>query len=107
MCFCWGRLTPVIRAMLCSPETCYIELAQTRNYSAINTATQALDPGHLRRSALALLVLGITADDIHHTAAANNLAVTAYFLDRGLNFHCIFSKRPLTRYERRTEPARP
>jgi hypothetical protein len=38
-------------------------------------------------SALALLVLRIRADHEHDTAAANDLAIPADFLDRCLNFH--------------------
>jgi hypothetical protein len=39
------------------------------------------------RLALALLVLGILADDVHHSAAANHFAVSADFFDGGADFH--------------------
>jgi hypothetical protein len=42
---------------------------------------------HVLTSTLALLVARVRADDVHHAAAAHDLAVLAYFLDRRTYLH--------------------
>jgi hypothetical protein len=61
-----------------------------RNVDASDTCH--FRPLKLLQSTLALLVTWICTDHTHNTLAADDLAVTANFLDRSRNFHFILLK---------------
>jgi len=54
---------------------------QTSNYSSFIAFFQYRERIESRRSTLPLLVLGVRADHEHHTAAADDLAISADLLD--------------------------
>lgn len=55
------------------------------DHQALPTSTQSTSA--LPPSALSLLVAGVRADDVHHTAAADDLAILTNSLDAGPDFH--------------------
>src|SRR6185437_12861638 len=85
-CLFIGMLMPAMRAIVLQPSP-----RRRMKKRGILRVTQVIT-----KSALALLVARVAADDVDHATAAHDLAVLADLLHRRTNFHCMrsFITRP-------------